>query len=161
MTRIFKSFALSLCLMAPIHAHAQDDRAARLAVAKDYVTSTVADMDMARVIQQMWRPLVPQIEGSTGKTLTPEQLTQIDALYQETFADKLLEIMSSQDEIMADLLTLEEIEALRDFYASENGRAVMLKLPDILAKQQPAIMAMVQATMPVVMPKLKTIVSGP
>jgi hypothetical protein len=62
---------------------------------------------------------------------------------------------------MADILTLPEIEALRDFYASANGRAVMMKLPDILAAQQPQIMAMVQDTMPVIMPKLQAIVSAP
>jgi hypothetical protein len=71
--------------------------------------------------------------------LSDDQLKQIDALYQETYAGKMIEIMSAQDEVMADILTLPEIEALRDFYASENGRAVMMKLPDILAAQQPQI----------------------
>lgn len=66
--------------------------------------------------------------------MTPEQLAKIDALYQENYADKMATIMSSQDEIMADTLTLPELEALRDLYASESGRAVMVKLPDILAK---------------------------
>lgn len=61
---------------------------------------------------------------------------------------------------MADMLTLDEIRALRDFYATDLGRAVMMKMPDIMAKQQPAIMAMVQVTMPVVMPKLQEIVAG-
>lgn len=61
---------------------------------------------------------------------------------------------------MADLLTLAEIEALRDFYASETGRAVMLILLDILAQQPPQIMAMVQGAMPGVMPKLRAIIAG-
>jgi hypothetical protein len=135
----FKPITFALCLLAPLPGHAQDDRAARLEVAKEYVASTVADMDMGRVIEQMWKPLVPQIEGSIGKALSEDQLKQIDALYQETYAGKMIEIMSAQDEVMADLLTLPEIEALRDFYASENGRAVMMKLPDILAAQQPQI----------------------
>ena len=160
MTRFWAVTATLICLLLPLAAQAEDDRAARLAVAKDYVAAAVGDMDMPRVIEQMWRPLVPQIEGSTGKVLTPAQLEQIDALYQETFASKMQEIMTSQDEIMADLLTLCEIEALRDFYTSENGRSVMMKLPDILAKQQPQIMGMVQTTMPEIMPKLQAIVAG-
>lgn len=160
MTGLLKSIALSVFLFAPLIAHAQDDRAARLAVAKEYVTQSVADMDMAKVIGQMWQPLVPQIEGSIGKALTPEQLEKIDALYQETYAEKMAGIMAAQDEIMADLLTLPELEALRDFYASETGRAVMVKMPDILAKQQPQIMALVQETMPIVMPKLQEIVAA-
>jgi hypothetical protein len=103
---------------------------------------------------------VPQIEQSTGKTLNQDQLTKIDALYRDVFADKLRSIMAAQDEVMADTMTLPEIEALRDFYASDIGRAVMLKLPVVLAKQQPQIMQMVQSTMPTMMPKLKEIVMG-
>ena len=130
------------------------------AVAQEYVAQSLADMDMARVIGQMRQPLVRQIEGSTGKALTPDQPAKIDTLYQETFAEKMTRFMSAQDAIMADLLTLPELEALRDFYASEAGRSVMIKLPDVLAKQQPLIMTMAQESMPVVMPKLQEIVVG-
>lgn len=161
MRNTLKTVAFSLCLLAPSVGFAQDDRDARLVVAKEYVTSAVADMDMPRVIEQMWQPLVQQIETSTGTTLTPVQLEKINALYQETYATKMTDIMGAQDEIMADLLTLPELEALRDFYASEHGRAVMIKMPDIIAKQQPQIMEMVQATMPVIMPKLQAIIAAP
>ena len=161
MRNTLKTVAFSLCLLAPSVGFAQDDRDARLVVAKEYVTSAVADMDMPRVIEQMWQPLVQQIETSTGTTLTPVQLEKINALYQETYATKMADIMGAQDEIMADLLTLPELEALRDFYASEHGRAVMIKMPDIIAKQQPQIMEMVQATMPVIMPQLQAIIAAP
>ena len=161
MRNTLKTVAFSLCLLAPSVGFAQDDRDARLVVAKEYVTSAVADMDMPRVIEQMWQPLVQQIETSTGTTLTPVQLEKINALYQETYATKMTDIMGAQDEIMADLLTLPELEALRDFYASEHGRAVMIKMPDIIAKQQPQIMEMVQATMPVIMPQLQAIIAAP
>jgi hypothetical protein len=61
---------------------------------------------------------------------------------------------------MDDILTLPQIEALRDFYTSEHGRAVMMKMPDIMTAQEQQIMAMVQSTMPVVMPKPQAIVAG-
>lgn len=161
MRKTLQTLAFSLCLLTPVAGFAQDDRDARLAVAKEYVASAVADMDMARVIEQMWQPLVQQIEASTGKALTPEQMEKINALYQETYSGKMTDIMGAQDEIMADILTLPELEALRDFYASEHGRAVMIKMPDIMAKQQPQIMEMVQTTMPEIMPKLQAIIAAP
>lgn len=160
MKNLLKPAFLSLCLLAPAASFAQDDRATRLSVASEYVAAAMADMDMPRIIEQMWRPLVAQIESSTGKQLTDDQLDQIDTLYQETFADKFRTIMNDQDEIMADLLNLEEITALKDFYETPAGRSVMQKLPDILAKQQPQIIGMVQETMPLIMPKLQAIVAG-
>lgn len=44
MPPMFKTLAVSLCLVGPIAADVQEDRATRFAVAKDYGTSTVADM---------------------------------------------------------------------------------------------------------------------
>ncbi|MGO4907801.1 DUF2059 domain-containing protein [Pseudorhodobacter sp. W20_MBD10_FR17] len=157
---VLKPVAVAFCLLAPLPGFAQDDLEARLAVAKDYTTATVADMDMPHMITQMWKPMVPQIEASTGKPLSDDQLKAIEALYLETFTGPLKEIMTNQYTVMADILTLPQIEALRDFYTSENGRAVMRKMPDIMAAQQPQIMAMMQSTMPVVMPKLQAIVAG-
>jgi hypothetical protein len=37
---------------------------------------------------------------------------------------------------------------------------VMMKMPDIMAAQQPQIMGLMQDLMPVVMPKLQAIVAG-
>jgi hypothetical protein len=156
----FKSFALVLCLLAPLPGLSQDDREARLVAAREYVTRSVADRGVTDIIEQMWQPMVPTLESTSGKTLTEDQLARIDALYQEAFGSKLLELMLAQDEVMADLMTLSEIEALRNFYATELGRSVMLKLPKILADQQPQIMAMVQSTMPEITTELLAIVAG-
>ncbi len=138
----------------------QDDRDARLAAAREYVTRSVADRGVTDIIEQMWQPMVPTLEKNSGKALTEDQLTRIDALYQEAFGSKLLELMLAQDEVMAELMTLSEIEALRDFYATEIGRAVMMKLPTVLADQQPQIMTMVQTTMPEITTELLAIVAG-
>lgn len=161
MTPVLRPLALALCFLVPGLGFAQDTREARLAVARDYVTAAFADLDMPLLIEQIWRPIVPQIESSIGKSLTPTQLDEINALYQATFTDRMRDIMLGQDEVMADLLTLEEITALKEFYASPIGRSVMLKLPGIVAKQQPAIMGLVQSTMPSIMPELQKIVAGP
>jgi hypothetical protein len=68
---------------------------ARLAVAKQYVTASVADMDIPHMITPMWKPMVPQIEASTGKLLSDEKLKAIEALYLETCSGPMQEIMTN------------------------------------------------------------------
>ena len=151
--------AISLSILAVGAAMSQDGREARLAVAQEYVSATVEDMDMDRLIEQMWRPVVGQVEQS-GKELSEDQIDRIRTLYRHTYTQPMRDIVLDQADIMADLFTLEEITALRDFYASKEGSSVMRKLPDVLARQQPQIMQLMQSTMPTVLPKLGEIIEG-
>jgi len=61
---------------------------------------------------------------------------------------------------MADMMTLAEITALRDFYATPEGRSVMAKLPQLSAAQQPGIIALIDGNMEQLMPKVLAIVNG-
>lgn len=152
------SLAISLVVAFALPGFA-DSREERLSVATEYVEATLEDMDMPAVIKTMWIPLVQQVE-STGQTLIPEQLDEIDALYQATFSEPMFEIMRAQIEVMAEILSLEEITALRDFYATEHGRSAMRKLPQMMERQQPMIMALVQEQVPEILPQLKAIIDG-
>lgn len=147
------AMALPVQLMA-------DTQAERLAVAESYIAETLKDMDMERVIEQMWRPIIPQIEAS-GTKLTEDQLTRINALYQGLFTDPMTQMMESQAALMADMMTLEEISALRDFYTTDIGRSVMRKLPDVIGAQQPMILEMVQSRQAEMMSGLQEIVANP
>jgi hypothetical protein len=150
----------TVALMAlPLTAQAET-RAERLTVAQSYIAETLKDMDMERVIQQMWKPIIPQIEAS-GTKLSEDQLTRIDTLYQGLFMEPMTTMMESQAELMADMMTLEEISALRDFYTTEIGRSVMSKLPDVIGAQQPMILEMVQSKQAEMMGGLQDIVANP
>jgi hypothetical protein len=92
--------------------------------------------------------------------LTPEQIGKIETLFSEELTEPLTEVMQAQDEILADLLTLQELEALRDFYNSEHGRSVMEKMPQLAQIQQPMISRVLQNKMPVMMPKIREITTG-
>jgi hypothetical protein len=155
--RVLTSLTLALCLALP--AHAQSDRDARLAVAEEYVSATMEGMDMQEFIRQIWQPMVQQM-AQNRQQLTPEQISRIETLFSEELTEPLTEVMQAQDEILADLLTLEELEALRDFYNSEHGRSVMEKMPQLAQIQQPMISRMLQAKMPVMMPKIREITTG-
>lgn len=136
-----------------------ETREDRLAIAKTYIESTLQDLDMAAVIQGMWKPLAAQVEAS-GTPLSPEQLQKIDALYQAQFTEPMTTIMRDQAGVMADVYTLDEITALSGFYKTEHGRAAIVKMPKLMEFQTPMIMEMVEAELPVIMPKIRAIVEG-
>ena len=152
--RFVTGAVLALCLALP--AHAESDRAARLAVAQDYVAASMADMDMQDFIRQLWQPMVTQM-AATRQPLRPGQIADIEQLFSDELTGPLTEVMHRQDAILADLLSLEELTALRDFYTSEHGGAVMRKMPRLAQAQQPMISAVLQDAMPRMMPKIEAI----
>lgn len=152
--RFVTGAVLALCLALP--AHAQSDREARLAVARDYVEASMADMDIQEFIRQLWQPMVRQM-ANTRQALSPAQVDEIETLFSEELTGPLTEVMRRQDEVLADLLTLEELVALRDFYTSEHGGAVMRKMPQLAQAQQPMITAVLQDAMPRMMPRIEAI----
>lgn len=159
MFNLIRSIGLLIFLLNPLHAAADAGYEERLAVAKQYVTASLEDIDLTKVVKQMWLPLAQQIETDRGSPLRSSQIEKIDKLYQDTFYLKMYNIMSQQDKIMADIFTLEEIVALRDFYYTEEGRSVMNKLPDLVGAQQPMIMKLVQETLPTIIPEIEKIIT--
>jgi hypothetical protein len=152
--RFVTGAVLALCLALP--AHAETDREARLAVARDYVEASMADMDIQDFIRQLWQPMVQQM-ANTRQALSPAQVDEIEALFSDELTGPLTEVMQRQDEVLADLLSYEELVALRDFYTSEHGGAVMRKMPRLAQAQQPMISAVLQDAMPRMMPKIEAI----
>ena len=159
MFNLLRVFLLLVFSIYPISLCAQSDYAERLAVAKQYVQISLEDMDIKKIVQQMWLPIAQQVEADRGSPLNALQLQKLDTLYQDTFYDKMYDLLSQQDEIAADIFSLEEIIALRNFYFTSEGRSVMQKMPDIIAAQQPMIMEMVQTNIPIIMPLIVEIVS--
>ena len=141
-------------------AFAQDETYdARIAIAREYVDASIADIDMYTFIQQLWIPVIQQMKSS-GIQLSADQISQIEKLYLDTLTEPMLDIMRQQEVLMAELMTLEELTALRDFYNSEQGRAVMMKMPQLSQRQQPMIAEMMRAITPQMLPKLQNIIHG-
>ena len=151
--------ALALAVLALAGGAAPaDERAEKLKVAREHLEQAAADMDIEALIDQMSQPLIDQL-ARQGKVLSEDQIARIKALFRETFKEPMRKIMLGQDEMMADMLTLEEITALRDFYQTEAGRSVMRKMPEILARQQPIILDMVNEKMSAIIPRIQEIVA--
>jgi hypothetical protein len=136
-----------------------ETREERLAVAEEYIDLALQDMDMAAIMTSMWRPLVQQAEAA-GSVVTEDQQARLQTLYMETFEGPMTQLMKDQAGIVADIMTLGEITALRDFYKTPDGRAVMAKLPQLIQAQQPGVMALMQDNLPVLMPKVMAVLNG-
>ncbi len=153
-----KSLALAALLALPLPALAET-REERVAVASEYVELALQGFDMAAMIETMYQPILQQVAAG-GATLTEAQVAQIRQLYLDTFTEPLAKLMRDQAGIMADMMTLAEITALRDFYATPEGRSVMAKLPQLTAAQQPGMMALINDKMTGLMPQVLAIVNG-
>jgi hypothetical protein len=153
-----KSLVLAALLALPLPALAET-REERVAAAKEYVDLALQGFDMAAMIETMYQPILQQVAAG-GQVLSEDQVGKIRQLYLDTFTDPLTKLMNDQSEIMADMFTLGEITALRDFYATPEGKSVMAKLPKLTAAQQPGMMALINDKMSGLMPQVLAIVNG-
>ncbi|WP_149586815.1 DUF2059 domain-containing protein [Tabrizicola flagellatus] len=153
-----KSLLLAALLALPLPALAET-REERLAVAAEYVELALQGFDMNALIETMYQPILQQVAAG-GQTLGEEQIGKIRQLYLDTFTEPMTRLMRDQAGIMADMFTLAEITALRDFYATPEGRSVMAKLPQLTAAQQPGMMKLINEKMDGLMPQVLAIVNG-
>lgn len=147
--------AAALALPLPALAETRQDR---IAMADDYVAMALAEFDMGAVIDTMWTPIVQQAEAA-GQPISPDQRARIKAIYSATLIEPMITLMKEQSAIMADVMTLAEITALRDFYATPEGRSVLAKLPQLTAAQQPGLIALVNDKIPKLMPDVIAILN--
>ena len=153
-----KTLLLAALIVLPLPALAET-REERVAVATEYVDLALQGFDMSAVIENMYQPILQQVAAG-GATLTDDQVAQIRQLYLDTFTEPMTTLMRDQAQIMADMMTLAEITALRDFYATPEGRSVLAKLPQLTAAQQPGVMALINDKMTGLMPQVLAIVNG-
>ncbi len=133
-----------------------ETRDERIAVAAEYIDLSLQDMDMGAIIATMWTPVVNEVEKS-GKVVTDLQRKKLQELYMATFEAPMVTLTRDQATIMADIMSMAELTALRDFYKTPEGRSVMKKLPLLVQAQQPGIMALVEGNLPTLIPQITAI----
>ena len=153
-----KSLVLAALLALPLPALAET-REERVAAASEYVDLALQGFAMPAMIETMYQPILQQVAAG-GAVLTEDQIAKIRQLYLDTFTEPLTKLMHDQAGIMADMMTLAEITALRDFYSTPEGKSVMAKLPQLTAAQQPGMMALINDKMTGLMPQVLAIVNG-
>jgi hypothetical protein len=153
-----KPLILLLALALPLPALAET-REERVAVAAEYVDLALQSFDMAAIIDSLSQPIFQQV-AAAGQSLTEDQATLIRKLYADTFTEPMTALMRDQSQIMADMMTLAEITALRDFYSTPEGRSAMAKLPQLTAAQQPGVAKLIEEKMGPLMPQVLAIING-
>ena len=146
----------ALLLPLPALCETRDER---VAAAEQYVDLALDGFDMPSMIETMYQPILQQVAAG-GAVLSEGQIAKVRQLYLDTFTEPLTKLMQDQAGIMADMMTLGEITALRDFYATPEGKSVMAKLPQLTAAQQPGMMALINDKMTGLMPQVLAIVNG-
>jgi hypothetical protein len=153
-----KKLVLALALALPLPALAET-REERLAIATEYVDLALQGFDMRAVINSLSQPILMQVSAA-GQKLTDAQMAEIDKLYSDAFTAPLTDLMRDQAGIMADMMTLAEITALRDVYSTPEGRSAMAKLPQLTAAQQPGVAKLIEEKMGALMPQVLAIING-
>lgn len=153
-----KSLALALVLSLPLPVQAET-RDERVAAATVYIDLALADFDMEAMIAMLYQPILDQVAAG-GAVLDAAQTEAVHELFRDAFAEPLPAVMRDQAGIMADMFTLAEITALTDFYRTPEGKAVMAKLPQLTAAQQPALNDFIGRKMNDLVPQVLAIVNG-
>ena len=133
------SAGLAVLALAAGPAIAQDDLAARQAVAKEYLDLSNQTMDFDALAAQV-APSVLQPISQRQPALYSSKRVRLTEIVEESFAESMREAMLGLDTDMAKAFTLAELTALRDFYASPVGMSVMTKMPAFMAESMPRIM---------------------
>lgn len=122
MTRIAIIAAAAL-FAAP--AVAQEDQANLRQAADSYVESRAMQTTIDEILST--DTFVAQLQA-TGAQLTDEQIRTIAGIIDEEFEDVRPELESAMTTAAADAFTLEELEALNEFYESAAGQSVAEKM---------------------------------
>lgn len=134
------TLAAATALLLTHGAMAQDDTLdARIAVAQSYIDMTLDEMTPEGMADAAAGPVIRQLR-LTSPSITEDQVNRIELMIGTEMAQINRDVVSQTAGDLAAVMTLEELTALRDFYASEVGRAVMTKMPDYLRSYQPQVM---------------------
>jgi uncharacterized protein len=132
--------------------------AERIAVANEIAGLTEDDAMFDPVFNMMKQQLTSSL-ASTSRDCSAEKdiakCQRVEAAVKaeaEAFMDDTLtkikamapELMTDRSAIMAQIYTGEELAKMRDFYASEEGRSIVMKQPQVSAKFMPTVMEKMQ-----------------
>lgn len=122
LARFFAPLALACLTAAPLSA--QDvTEAARAYAELPAVQRQIDEMFAPDMVAQFFRAGVP-----ASVEISPDQMARIGAILSEAMLEKKPEVMNVMVAQMSALFTVEEIEALTDFYESDAGASAMAKM---------------------------------
>jgi hypothetical protein len=132
----FRTILAALALAAAAPALAQQDQTAApqtedsapeelRQAAQGYVNSQAMQTALDELLST--ETFVAQLEAS-GMRLDPEQTRTLAGIVDEEFAEVRPELEDAMATAASDAFSMEELEALNDFYGSEEGRSIATKM---------------------------------
>jgi len=143
MKQLIGSLILALTLFTAPAALAgtRAEEAQKLALANRFITLIQGDQ-MGASLGQMTSALMPENHG-----MSPEEAARFREAMSEVTASMTARVFEAMAPIYADIFTLQELQALVDFYDSDLGRSMMQKT----YAASPRMAAEMQAIMPELM----------
>lgn len=129
-------------------APAQAD-AAKLALAREVIAAVQADKMIDSMLAQL-KQMAAQT-AAVPADATPEQRQKAEALQAEilTLSMKAARgLINQMDQVYADVYSEAELQAMKAFFGSPEGRSMIAKQPQIMARIMPLAQKMQQDLMP-------------
>src|SRR4051812_3356025 len=131
---------IPVLLVLATGAFAQDKNATKLALAREVVTVMQADKMFDNMIGQM-KQMATQ-SAVVPPNATPEQQKKL-----EEFRGKVMDmslasargIVAQMDQIYADVYSEAELKAMKAFFTSPEGQAMLAKQPQVMAHVMPMV----------------------
>jgi hypothetical protein len=145
--------ACVICALA-LPAYAQDDLEARQAAAEQIVGITTTDTIMQAMNEAVWPPVRDTIVQQ-NPDVTAEQLAAMEGVMADVSGEIVAEMSVDLVDFYAAEFSLDELNALVDFYTSPVGRKYQAKLPELMAKVTPTILQKTQEMGPRLLEELR------
>jgi hypothetical protein len=147
-----KSIRLLAALLAlATGAFAQDNNAAKLALAREAIAAVKADKMFDSMMAQMKQMSSQMAANALPSQATPEQRKKFEE-FQGKIMDLSMEsakgMIAQMDQIYADVYSEAELNAMVAFFKSAEGQSMLAKQPQIMQRMMPLMQSMQRDLMP-------------
>ncbi len=144
-----KKLLLTLALLALAGGARAEDNAAKLALAREAIAAMQADKMLDSMTDAMKR-MALQV-AHLPDSATPEQRQKFEAYMSKVMDLSMSEakaMITKMDSVYADIYSEAELKAMIAFFQSAEGKSMMAKQPQVMARIMPLAQEMQQSLMP-------------
>lgn len=144
-----KKTLLALSLLAFSTAGFAEEANPKLLLAREVITALQADKvvdGMLTQLKQMAKQSTPVPADATPEQIAKAEKVQSDILEITMAAAK--KMISQLDQLYADVYSESELQAMKAFFSTPEGKSMIAKQPELMKRMMPLIQGMQQELMP-------------
>lgn len=142
--------AISLSVSFSSFVLAQDDEAAKVALAEKLVSETVTSSFLKEMFDSTWPTLKGQV-AAKNPDVSEDILNELRDVLAQQQKELVASLIVDLPKAYAKYFTLEELEKVYEFQTSDVGKKVVSVQPKIMAEFMPRILQSIQGQMPKVL----------